>query len=193
MAASADEICSMAMELLGHTPFSTFAGTTDKHHKTAERLWPTVRDRVLARGSWNSSIKQVLLAAADATAPLFDYTKRFPLPADWLRTLSVGTRDGWWPDYRVKGGFIYVSAENVPLRYIFKNTAAATYEASLTDLLVQAMIARMAAAVTGSTSRADFEEAKYQEMLVTALAIDGVEDDGPTLGYNSPLLESRFE
>lgn len=192
MAASADEICSMAMEILGHTGFTTFASTQDRHHKAAERLWPTVRDRVLARAAWNSCIKRVNLTVPDPVAPIFDYANRFPLPADWLRTLSVGSGN-WNPEYRIEGGFILVGADAVTIRYVFRNVVASTYEASLTDLLVQAMVARMAMTVTQSVNRADMEAQAYMGMLNTATAIDGVEDDGPTLGYNSPLLDCRYE
>lgn len=191
MAASPDEICSLAMELLGHTPFTSWATTQDKHHKTSERLWPTVRDRVLARVPFNSCVKRVKLAAPDPTPPLFDWSNRFPLPADWLRTLKVGT-ERWSPPYKIEGGFILVNSAEVTLRYVFRNTVTSTYEPALTDLLVQAMVARMALPVTQSSSRAELEQDLFAVMLNSAAALDGAEEDGVTFGVNSPLIDSRF-
>lgn len=192
MAATEDLLCSEAMELLGHTPFTTFESTDDKHHKTAERLWPTVRDKILARHPWNCAIKRVLLATPDGTAPVFDWSYRFPLPADWLRTLSVGT-DLCKPRYRIEGGFILIDAIEVPLRYIAKITDTTKYEPHLTEAMVYAMAARMAYQVTGSTSKSDEMQAMAERKVIEAIAIDSAEEDGEVLGYNSPLLDSRFE
>jgi hypothetical protein len=190
MAASVDEIVSMAMEVLGHEPFTSFANTTNLHHKAAERAWPTVRDRLLARHPWNCAIKRVLLDTPDVTPPVFDFSERFPLPADWLRTLKVGSRYDE-PEYRIEAGFILVNADQVRLRYIFRQTDVTKYEAHLTDAMVHAVAARMAYSVTGSVSKSDETNAMAERVILAAMAVDAVEEDGETLG-DFPLYSARF-
>jgi len=190
MAATADEICSLAMDVLGHTPFTTFAGSSDVHHKAAERAWVSVRDKVLARGRWNSCIKRVVLDTPDGTAPVFGFAYRYPLPADYLRVLEVG--DGaFQPTYRIEADFIATDAAEIPLRYIFKQTDVTKYEEALTEALIYAVAARLAYRVTGSVSKSDEIAAMAQKALIEAIAIDGAEEDGESLG-DSPFLEARF-
>lgn len=190
MAASADEIVSMAMELLGHEPFTSFATTTDKHHKAAERAWPTVRDRLISRHPWNCAVTRVVLDSPDATAPAYGFSQRFALPDDWLRTLQVGN-DDFKPAYRIESNWLLVDAEEIELRYIFSNANPATYESHLTDAMVYAVAARMAYSVTGSTSKSDETHAMAERVILAAMAIDAAEEDGETLG-DFPLIAARF-
>lgn len=191
MYATPDLLCSAALELLGHEPFTSWASTDDKHAKTAERLWPSVRDKVLAQAAFNSCIKRAELETPSGTAPLFDWTHRFALPTDWLRTLKVGNRHSS-PPYRIEAGHILINAEAVSLRYVARITDSTQYEPALTELLVQAMVARMALPVTQSGSRREDEEAILRTMLREAIAINGGEQEGEPLGYNSPLIDARF-
>jgi hypothetical protein len=186
-----DLICSLALERLGHTPFTTFASTGDLHAKAAERLWPTVRDSVLARHPWNFAIRRVLIATPDVTPPAFDFLNRFALPVDWLRTLTVGEQ-GHQPEYRVEGGFILVNFEaDLPLRYVARIETVTLYPQYVRELLVYAVAARLAYRVTQSTSKSDAMHGEFERFLMTATALDGVEDSGETLG-DFPLIAARF-
>jgi hypothetical protein len=190
MAASADEICSLAMDVLGHTPFTSFASTSDVHHKAAERAWVSVRDKVLARGRFNSCIKRVNLSTPDLTAPVFGYAYRYPLPTDYLRMIDVG--DGaFQPRYKIEAGFLVTDAAAVPIRYVFKQDNVAAYEEALTEALMYAVAARLAYRVTGSVTKSDEVAAMAERALLAAIAIDGAEEDGETFG-DSPFLEARF-
>lgn len=192
MAASADEICSLACEELGHTGFLSFGSTSDPHHRAAERAWPTVRDHVLARHAWDGSIKRVLLTA-DGTPPAFGFQTRFALPADWLRTLTVGNpdQDGRMA-YRVEGGFLLIDySSNLALRYIYRLLDVTKYPPLLTDLMIAGMRARLAYRITQSTTKSDAERAEFTRLLASAAAVDAAEEDGEVFG-DFPLLQARF-
>ena len=149
-----------------------------------------MRDRLLARHPWNCAIKRVLLDTPDVTPPVYGFSQRFPLPSDWLRTLDVGMTD-FRPEYRIEGGFILVDAEEIQLRYVFRQTDVTKYESHLTDAMVYALAARMAYSVTGSTSKSDETAAMAERAILAAMAIDAVEEDGETLG-DFPLIAARY-
>ncbi len=185
---SAVEICSNALLLLGAGAITAFDDGTDRA-ALAGNLWDTVRDDMLRSHPWNCAVKRTTLAA-DADAPAYDYSYKYLLPSDWMRTISVGEY-GAEPDHRTEGRYILCDDAPLYLRYIYRNTDPTTYDASLVGCLTLAMAARMAYPITSSASLQQAFMQELQQALRQARAIDGQDDPPDTIG-NFTLLASRY-
>jgi hypothetical protein len=185
---SSVSICSNALAMLGGGVFSSF-DEPKPHVGTAANLYPSVRDDVLRLHTWNCATKRVLMAPL-AAVPAFGFSKQFQLPGDWLRTLQVGY-DGCPIPYRSEGQRLLASATVLPLVYIFRNEVEASWSTNLVHVMELAMAAKMAYAVTSSTSVRDSYRDEFARELKVAKAIDG-QDDPPEEFAAGSFLESRF-
>lgn len=181
-------VCSNALLMLGAQPINDFTESNDRA-RLAANLYPGVRDSLLREHPWSCAIKRVLLAH-DVQKPAFGYSYSFTLPADYVRVLSVGD-EGETIDYLIEERRILAKVSSLKLRYVFQNTDISTYDSLLVNLLELAMAAKMAYAITQSTSMAQYRLQEYQLALRTAKALNGLEYPADTLG-NSPLLEERL-
>lgn len=188
MSATPVSICSNALLLLGDKPIASFEESTDRAALAAS-LWDTARDHVLRRHPWNCAIKRVILAP-DTTPPAFDYTAQFSLPADWLRTLSVGEL-GERPDFKIEGRKLLMDGSVCKLRYVFRNEVPATWDAMLVHAMTQVMRALFAYPITESASMQQVVEAVLAPILREARAVDGQEEPGDAFD-DSPLLDARY-
>lgn len=181
-------ICSNALLILGDNPIASFNDGTDRA-RLASNLWDSTRDYVLRRHPWNCAVKRVLLAP-DATPPAFDYSRQFLLPGDSLRVLSVG-QQGERLDYVLEGRLILADVESLPLRYIFRNTNVATWDAMLVHAMTVVMRSLFAYPITESGNLEGLIEQVLREVLKESRAVDGQEDPGDALD-DSPLYAAGF-
>lgn len=185
---SSVSICSNALLALGARPVNSFDEDAD-HVRLCSNLYPTVRDNLLRAHPWNCAIKRVVLSPV-STTPAFGFSHQFSLPGDLIRVLSVGELHDDI-SYRIEGNRLLANIDAVLLRYVFRNEDESTWDAALVNVAEATMQAKLAYAVTGSTSLRDTltQEAAY--LLRQAKAIDGQEEPPETLdGY--PTLKSRF-
>lgn len=180
MSATSDvQICSNALLMLGQRPISSLTdpdGTAGDSVVVASNLWPTLRDAVLRSHPWNCAMKRVLLSP-DTIPPAFDWSYAFTLPGDHLRTWVIGKRDES-PNWMVESGKIVMDEALCPMRYIFQNTDAATYDAMLTLALTSGMAAVMAYPITKSQSNQDAMVKLHEFHLKQARTVDGMEGTG---------------
>lgn len=181
-------ICSNALIMLGGAPFASFE-EAKPHVRIAANLYPSVRDTVLRAHSWNCCTQRVVLAPL-SEAPAYDFTKQFQLPGDWLRTLQVGYKDEPL-EYRMEGLRILADVTVLPLVYTFRNTVEDTWSTNLIHVMELAMAAKMAYAVTSSSSVRDSQRDEYMREMKYAKAVDG-QDDPPEEFRAGTFLESRF-
>jgi hypothetical protein len=181
-------ICSNALLILGAKSINSFDEDNDRA-RLASNLYPQLRDRLLRAHPWNCCVKRVILSP-DAAVPVNDYAYQFTLPSDWLRTLSVGDY-GVEDDYVIEGRKILADNSILKLRYVFLNTNPGTWDSQLVDVMITAMCARMAYAITQSTSQEELRSTEFREVFKSAKAIDGQEQPPETFG-DERLLASRF-
>lgn len=186
--ANAVSISSNALQMLGAKPINDFSEKTE-HARLAKSLYPSVRDDLLRAHPWNCATKRVILAPL-VEAPAFDFGYQFLLPGDWLRTLQVGER-GQALCYRTEGQKLLANVTALPLVYIFRNDAETSWSTNLIELAELQMAAKMAYAVTKSTSVRDSYRDEFARAFKVAKAIDG-QDDPPEEFEEGTLLESRF-
>jgi hypothetical protein len=181
-------ICSNALLLLGAKTINSLDEGSDRA-SLASNLYDASRDDLLRSHPWNCAVKRVILAP-DAEAPAFDYSAQFTLPADWLKTISVGA-EGYEVDYKHETGKILCGGTVLPLRYIFRNENEATWDSMLVKAMELKMAADMAYPITMSASLADMMFQKLERHMKRARTVDGQDDPPQTLG-DFPLLGSRF-
>ena len=173
------EICSNALLLLGAQPISSLTDNSDRALLCAS-LYPTIRDSLLRSHTWSCATKRVVLAP-DATAPSYDYGYAFTLPSDFLRLLSVGEH-GYEEDHRIEGRKILTDSDSCMLKYVFRNTVEATWDAMLIEAMTLRMAASMAYAVTQSAALAEAMERKYELFMKRARTVDALDDPPDTFG-----------
>lgn len=180
-------IASNALLILGAQTINSLDEGSDRA-SLASNLYDSLRDDLLRSHPWNCAVKRVILAP-DSETPAFDYSAQFTLPADWLKTISVGP-DGYEVDYKHESGKILCNGTSLSLRYIFRNEVEATWDAMLVRAMELKMASEMAYPITGSASMADVMYQKLQRHMKQARAVDGQDDPPQTFG-DFPLLQSR--
>lgn len=152
-------ICSDALILLGAAPISSFTEGTDSA-QACDRLYPDLRDSLLATYEWTWSVKKTQLARL-STAPTNEWTYAYQLPGDMLSGVIAV--------------FETSSAYQQPIRYgweiygdqLFTNleTVYIDYQATVTEskmpnyfvrLLRTAMAAELGMVVTDQLNKADY-------------------------------------
>lgn len=93
----------------------------------ASTIYEPARDNLLASHPWNFATKRIKLAQS-STAPAFEFDHAYPLPSDWLRTISVHDNDAGHGTvlYRMEligsQRAIVTSSDAVYLRYVARVT-----------------------------------------------------------------------
>lgn len=185
---SAVSICSNALLLLGDKPISDFAENNDRT-RIVSNIYNMKRDKVLRLNDWKCATKREILSP-DSTAPGFEWRYRYALPADWLRTLSVGPSRQDQDPYEQEGRFILMNAATCYLRYIYRNEDEATWDPLLVDAMTQVMLAALTYPITKSTTKQQTEEEIVRDVLRTARSVDAVDNPPESLG-DFPMLANR--
>jgi hypothetical protein len=139
--------------------------------------------------AWPCIRKQVVLAP-EAAEPEFDWTHKFLLPSDWMRTLQVGQR-GERIEHEHIGRSIYADTDTLRLVYAWRNEDPAQWDSLLCDLACSEMVARLAYPVTQSASLAELKRREANQALKVAKSIAG-QDNQPEDFGDSPFYEARF-
>lgn len=179
-------ICSNALMSLGDSGISSFTEQSPRS-QICSQLYPSAKLAVLRSHPWSCATKRVILAP-DAVIPAFGYSSQFTLPADWLRTLSVGAHTGK-QDYRIEGRKILSYGNTCALLYIF-DADESLWDSQLIEAMTSAMAARLAYPITKSTSLQQEKQQEYAQILKDARNTNGQEEPPQTFG-DFPLIESR--
>lgn len=152
MPMTAVELCAAALVKIGARPFADFAEETAEA-ACARRLYPIARDLLLGLHPWSFTLAQARLAA-ELDSPLADFTHAFALPADHLRTISVGTGGrSRGIAYRVQGDRILCNAAEIVLGYQ-RRVPEAELPPFFLPLLVTRLAAEFCIPLTEGSSRA---------------------------------------
>ncbi|MFO1073598.1 MAG: hypothetical protein U1E17_13170 [Geminicoccaceae bacterium] len=152
MATTALELCAAALLKVGAQPIDSLDGDTVEA-TCARRFYGMIRDALLCAHPWTFARAQIDLMP-QATAPIADFAYAFTLPADHLRTISVGARgSGRGVAYRLQGGSILCDAEAITLTYQ-RRVDEGDLPAFFLPLLVNRLAAELCVPLTENTSRA---------------------------------------
>lgn len=153
MALSPLALCSAALVKIGAQPLASLDDGSAEA-TVASRLYPLIRDNLLASHPWTFALKQIRPDRWD-TDPEADYRFAFALPSDFLSVVSVGagTR-GRNLDYRLAGGALHADAQAIVLTYIHRAPESA-FPPVFDHVLVATLAAEFCVPLTENSSRAE--------------------------------------
>lgn len=152
-------ICSDALIMLGASPLSSFTEGTSAA-QACDRLYPDLRDSLIARYPWSWSFKKSALNRL-TTAPINEWLYAYQLPGDILSGVqavfaSSGSNEqplryGW----EIYGQELYTNLETVYIDY-----QATVSESRMPEyfvmLLRTAMAAELAMVITDQVTKSDY-------------------------------------
>lgn len=177
------DIINSALVSLGAPPVQDLNANTAA--KAAAAFWPLVLPATLRSHPWNFAVARRTLAPL-AAAPDHGYSQAFPLPSDWIRTLSTSEED-----FKSEGRKILCNASILQLRYIAMVEDPARFDALFCDALAAHLAAKLAYPLTKSASQTDVCWGAYKEILRLARSVDSLEEPADDFEESS-LITSRF-
>lgn len=84
-------IVNVGLRRIGATPIVSLTDGSASAN-AANDVYTEIRDDMLRQHPWNFATFRVKLAQS-STAPVFEFDFAYPLPSDWLRTISVHNND----------------------------------------------------------------------------------------------------
>ena len=124
--ASDTDIVNRAMQLLKAKRITSLTDGSDGAN-AANDVFTEVRDDLLRSHNWNFATRRQKLAKS-STAPTFEFDNAYPLPADWLRTVSVHGNDAGAGTLLSREeevddqGSIVTSSDELWIRYVYRVT-----------------------------------------------------------------------
>lgn len=152
MPMTAVELCNTALLKIGAAPIDSFEDATAEAD-CARRLYPIVRDGLLSAHPW-SFTRQTAQLTPEPGRPVADFAYAYALPADHLRSLSVGSAGtSRGAAYRVQGSQILSDMGSLVLAYQ-RRSDESEFPAFFAQLLVSRLAAEFCIPLTEGTSRA---------------------------------------
>jgi hypothetical protein len=183
------EICNAALARLAVSRITSFEDAS-RSAELCSDLFPVCRDKVLAAA--RPRFAQVRRSvAADAAAPDWGYTARFPLPSTCVAVLEA--REGGYPidDWQAEGGYVLAnSAGPLQLRCIDQVEDSGRFSPGFVDALAAFLAFKLCVPLTENRSLAGDLWAEYQKALKDAKAEDNLQGSGRST-TNSWLAGSR--
>lgn len=189
MANSATEIVNSALAKLGAGRIISLDDNNEQA-KITKQQYEALKLDLLGSHPWNFAIKQTTLNKS-ATAPVMDYTAKYPLPRDYIRLLNVDLPKN--TSWKVEGKFLftYMSDSTVNIRYISKEIMEGDFTPMFAEVLALKIAADVCYSLTQSTTLAEAMLAKYERALRTARSFDGQESQGDRV-YADNWLNARY-
>ena len=154
-------ICSAALNALGADSIIALSDDS-RRGRLCNRLWPVVRDEVLASRNWGVTFERAILTK-DNDTPTFDYGARFRLPSDSLFILSNDLpRES---RFTIEGDFFLCDYDSVSIVYIKDTQDSNEYGPLLVSAMIAAMKAALAYPITGNQAIADAANAEKEQKL----------------------------
>lgn len=188
MSLSAVELCAAALVKIGAQPIASFEDETAEA-ACARRLYPIARDLLLGVHPWTFTMAQARLTPV-AGAPVADFAHAFQLPADHLRTISVGTAGrSRGTAYRAQGGLILSDAEEIVINYQ-RRVPETELPPFFVPLLVTRLAAELCIPLTEGSSRA-MDLYRLAEAELRAARLIDSQQTTPRAFDDFTLIEAR--
>lgn len=172
MASNKTTIGNRALAKLGEPRVSNFDSTNTLPARTINEMYVPVRDAMLQSYPWNFAIKLVQLAK-DPTAPVWEYSNRFTLPADCLQVVAIKND----PDYRVRAGYIHTdAAAPLYIRYIRRVESEGDFSPIFAEAFSSRLAYESAEVITQSNTKKEAAWRDFQDVIARAFATDAIED-----------------
>lgn len=198
---SSTDICNLALDLLSvGNVVDIERQNPNATEELCARWYDQSRRKLLREHSWNFATKRAQLAA-DNTTPAFGFNKAFPVPADFVRLLSI--HDNSFErevivranDYQFEGGKLLISntfgdSDILNIRYVYDIKAVSAFDPLFIDLLAHDIAIALAYKSTETNTNVQRIEDLKRSRGQMARAIDGQERP-PTLVQRSVSRAAR--
>ena len=181
--ASETDIINAGLRRVGEERITSLTDGS-KAANVANDIYEQVRDDLLRGHPWNFATKRKKLAQS-STDPVFEFDHAYPLPSDWLRTISVHDNDTGYGAllYRselitASGGgtqqAIITSADDVWLRYVVRITDVNLMPPDFREAFSLALARDFAIPIASSNSLYDRMEKKAKAAKLKAASTDAL-------------------
>ena len=201
MAAQVD-IANDALVMLGMDTITALSDTLNQA-RAINAVWNLERDNELRARVWKFSIARAALPALSSVPASGPYTSQYQLPAQCLRTLSVGDsypaadlsdyRSGpTTGDYAIEGGMILT---NLPaplsVRYVKQITDPGLFDASFAKMFACRIAKAVCFRLTNSMETVKAIMQEYQTALSEAMRANALETS-PTMPADDTWINTRL-
>jgi len=175
---SVTDVVNVALRRVGAERITSLTDGS-KSANVANDIYAGVRDDLLRSHPWNFATKRQQLSQS-ATAPAFEFDFAYPVPSDWLRTVSVHDNDAGYGTvyYRMEQvgaqRCIVTSASQVWLRYVYRMTDPNAMAADFLTAWEYALAKDFAIPLAGSDTLFQLMEAKARQTLNKARSSDAM-------------------
>lgn len=171
MAQSAVDVCNSALQRVGANSIISLADNSREARAVSLSFDSNRRDEI-RKHNWNFAIKRVILAP-DATAPAFEFTYQFTLPADCLRVMRPPTTN---LDWEIEGRKILTNDSSVlNLKYIADITDVAQWDSSFYNVFASALALDIVEVLTQSNQKKAMLKEDYKDAIAEAKKMDSFE------------------
>ena len=147
------DVVNVGLTRIGASPITSLTDGSDSAN-AADDVYTEVRDGLLRSHPWNFATQRQKLARS-ATAPTVEFDFAYPVPADWIRTVSVHNNDAgsgtilYRLEFVAGQNAIVTSADAVYMRYIYRvtdpNQMSPDFRTALEYSLAEALAIKLAA------------------------------------------------
>lgn len=172
------DVVNVALGHIGATSIVSLGDGT-KSANAASLIYAERRDKLLRSHPWNFATKRRKLAQS-STVPGFEFDHAYPLPSDWLRTVSVHDNDAGHGTmlYRMEQinnqNAIVTSVDNVWLRYVARITDPNLMASDFRDALEFTLARDLAIPLTSSRSLRDDMKEEAKSATANARSTDAM-------------------
>lgn len=166
-------ICNEALSLCGAETINSIDDGTENARRCAN-IYPQTRLSLIRMHPWSCCVKRVVLSPV-TTHPSFGYGNAFPLPKDFVRLISAGTKN-----FDIENRHILANSSSIQLIYVYDNDNEQTWDALLAEAMSLYLCSKIAKPITGSQAEGDSAWQKLQMLLKQARAINGQERPSQT-------------
>lgn len=187
MAISDLSICNSALIKIGQ---ETITALSDNNHraKILSEQYSKLRDEVLVAHPWNFAIKRAELAEL-SEAPEFEFSKKFQLPNDCLRILTLEYPDMIW---RQEGDCIVTDEPTVKIKYIQRVTDTSKFSAHFAEMLSLKIASEISYMLTNDKALMESMERKYQNFAKDARSFNAQSGGTPPNLMIDSFVKARF-
>ena len=176
MAESAVEICNDALAILRANPIASLTEDSENARR-CNRFYSRGLRACLRMHPWNFAMARQQLAQ-NATAPAFEYDHAYTLPTDpyCLKVMGLWTGSQWIRRFKIEGRNIVTELDECWIKYTALVTDTLQFDALFDEALAVWIAWKLSTPTTGSKTRADQMEARFDWIMRHAKKQDGIED-----------------
>ncbi len=190
------EVANAALGEIGELSIMAFRPAEDNERSRQVNInFDRTRDALIRKYTWNFAITRQLLAA-EATAPLMEFSTQYQLPTDpyCIRPLGIYNSSGiaFTTEWRVEGRKILSNESVIYLRYLGRVTAVALWDSLFTDAFIFSLATNISLPLTRNINMKKVMAAEFDKIIQEARTSDSLEGSMDEITSNE-LTNVRIE